>query len=165
MAFIPASVASDDNLRVDFVKAIADPTKPKLTELSAGTDLTYAFTSDGFAPSGDQDINDDARLTLKQKLQSLGQKSETIEPKYVFNPESTADDIARLTLAEGTKGFFVERPAVPHDTPLAVGQFVRVHPVQMGAIKTLDHEPGSPQTVTQACAVVGEVTGLVAIVA
>lgn len=167
MAFVPKSVASDDNYTVLFVPAIADPEKLKVAEVTAAgaVDLTYAFTADGFAPSGDQEVNDDDRLTLGQKLQSLGKKSMTIEPKYVFNPESTADDIARQTLAEGTEGFFVERPAVPHDTAWAADQTYRAIPVRMGAIKEMSHESGAPQTISQACAVIGEATDLLKVVA
>jgi len=129
---VPPAVDQLNSLTIWWVPTLADPTAPKAaTELGAVTSfrLTYSFTTDGWGLTGSQDKTDDPRLTLKQKLESLGVASQSLTLKYV---DSTAAGSAAAVLTEGLTGYFVERRGVPDQTLAAAAQKVRVIPVTLG---------------------------------
>lgn len=165
MAFVPKSVATDDNYKVWWVPTIADPTKPTVGEIEAGVDLTYSFTSDGFARSGDQDAVTDDRLALGVTLNAPGKKSATLDLTIILNPASPEDDIARTTLVDGAEGFFVTRAGVPYVDAVAVGDKVSPIPTTIGGVKNDNHEAGAIQTLNIGAFVTAPIQDFVSVVA
>lgn len=165
---VSQSVATDDHDLIVFVPAggLADPAKPKLTELKALTAilLTYYFTSDGFTPDGDQDSSKDDRWTKAQSFEQPGKATDSLSTTYVTNPANPTQDVARVTLKQGVEGFFVQRPAVPHDDDLKAGDLVMVWPVKCGVQRFEKPESNSQWKITQKQFVVGEVQRLVPVV-
>lgn len=63
--------------------------------------------------------------------------------RYVFNPQGAALSDGKKAyekFPEGTIGYFLERLGMSVDTDIAVGQFVRVMPVTLGA-RNFDYDP------------------------
>lgn len=136
----PASVVFDGTDLVLEVPAIADIEFPALSELNAGSvlDMSCIFSDTGWAPALTEAAVTDNRLCSSTDFGRPGRKSYSIPLMYTFNPESPDDDEARIKLVEGYETHFVERPAVPFDTPLAAWDWVRVYAVVLGR----PHEAG-----------------------
>ena len=163
-----AGVVSDGNGRVVFVKTIADPSKPKATELNSTTAgavvaLTYAITGDGYTHNVTINKVTANRLTLPTQLQYDGTEVDDLSIKYAYT--NTEGDTVRLALKKGTTGYIVERWAVPNGTEYATGQIVTVIPIT--ASTSLPDAPVTNQelTRTQALNVSGAVARDVAVVA
>src|SRR4051812_4253513 len=114
----PPAVDQTGNLLILWVPAIADLQAPKVSELKAAgaKRLTYSFTPDGYAPTGDQEITKDERLSLPQDLEALGKITAGLALKYVDSDEAGS---AKTVLVPGTAGYFVERRSVPNQTDIA----------------------------------------------
>ena len=134
----PPAVDQSGNYVVWWVPTILDLAAPKAaTEIGAATAfrLTHSFTPSGFAFDGDQAVNPDARLTLPQTLESLGELTLTLGMiEYV---DSAAVGSAAVVLkptapATSKSGYFVERRNVSNKTIAAVAQAVTVIPVTVG---------------------------------
>jgi len=162
---VPPAVDQSGNLTIWWVPTIADISAPKAsTELGAAGSfrITYSFTTDGWTPTGDQEILTDDRLTLPQGLQSLGKTTAGLTLKYV---ESTAAGSAAVVLTGGTSGYLVERAGVPNATLAAASQKVRVYPVTLGAQIAGPRDGTGKFTITQVAAITGVVGTPVALAA
>lgn len=90
-----------------WVPTIADPTKPTVAELAAGTPITY----DLFGPTGYNLVPTETRrpitrYTLDQELDAEGTVKYALTLLYVFNRETPTD--AETTIGvRGTAGFIV----------------------------------------------------------
>ena len=163
-----AGVVSNGNGRVVFVKTIADPQKPKVSELNsvvagAVVPLTYGITGDGYTHNVTIDKVTSDRLTLPTQLQYDGTEVDDLSLKYAYT--NTEGDVVRLALKKGTTGFIVERWAVPNGLEYAAGQLVNVIPIT--ASTSLPDAPvkNAELTRTQALNVSGAVARDVAVVA
>jgi hypothetical protein len=125
----PPAVDVTGNLTLFWVTALADRTKPTVAEIKAGKRVTYSFTPDGWAPTGDIEKLADPRLSLPQDLESFGKTTSAVPLKYVDSASPTS---AKTVLVPFTDGFFVERRNVPNKTDIATGQKVRVFPLTLG---------------------------------
>lgn len=155
---VPPAVDQSGNLTIWWVPTIADVAAVKAaTELGgAGAfRVTYSFTTDGWTPTGDQEILTDDRLTLPQGLQSLGKKTRGLTLKYVA---SSAAGSAAVVLTEGLSGYFVERPEVPNATLAAAAQKGFVYKVTLGEQIPGPRDGAGKFTYTQVAAVTGVVS-------
>lgn len=160
---VPPAVDQTGNLTIWFVPTIADMTAPKAaTELGAAGAfrITYSFTTDGYTPTGDQEILTDDRLTLPQGLQSLGKVTAGMTLKYV---DSSAAGSAAVVLkptppATSLDGYLVERPNVANATLAAAAQKVITRKVTLGVQIPGPRDGSGKFTITQIAAITGVVT-------
>ena len=160
---VPPAVDQTGNLTVWFVPTIADMTAPKAaTELGAAGAfrITYSFTSDGYAPTGDQGILTDDRLTLPQGLQSLDKVTVGLTLKYVDSSAAGSAAVVLKPVAPATSlsGYLVERPNVPNATLAAAAQKVITRPVTLGVQIPGPRDGQGKFTYTQVAAITGPVT-------
>lgn len=163
----PASVTFDGTDLVLWVPTLADPAYPTLTELNAGTvvDMTCYFSDTGWAPVLTEAVVTDNRLCSRTDFGRPGRKAYSMPLMYVFNPESAADDEARLALTYLATGYFVERPAVDFDTAIAAWDFVDVYPVVLGEQHPAGRTANSPWLMQQQAYLTGEKQTLVRVLA
>ena len=127
----PGSVGTDGNLTLWFVPygAAVDPTSKAVLDGVTTKRITYSLTPDGFAHTIDEATIEDGRLTLRQALQAAGTVTDNLELSYVYGAD---DDVARVALTEGAKGWIVARYAVPNETDVTVADPVDVLPIRCG---------------------------------
>lgn len=163
---VPDGLLSGGNALVLFVPAIADPSAPTVTELTAAgvVPLTYAAAADGYKHAVTTDDITRDRFTLKQALTEEGTATHTITYTAVYTNDPANDD-ARTALAPGTTGFIVERMALANETGIAAAQVVDVVPIKAG-IQAKDAPVKNQElTYTQKLLVTGIVQSDVSIVA
>jgi len=162
---VPEGTPSDGNGLVLFVPTLADPAKPKVSELTASgvVKLTYSITGDGYNHTVTINKVTANRLTLATQLQYDGTEVDDLAITYAYT--NTEGDIVRLALPKGTRGYIVERWAVPNEVEPVADQLVDVIPIQ--ASTSLKNAPVTNQelTRTQALNVTGKVHRDVLIVA
>lgn len=166
----PDGVLAQGNGGLWFVPSIANVLLPKVTEVAAGFVLSCAIS--GFSPSGDQGTSTDPRYCSTQQFEIPGRNQVSIDPlEYVYDPQNP-DDVDTyeyyVELTEGRKGFAVNRLGLPYDQVLAVGDFVNIYPVIVGAKNDVPIDPtaeGSKIKIRQKLFVSGPVQRDVALVA
>lgn len=151
-----------------YVPVIADylsgPTVDELTGESA-VDLTCQITGDGLVPDTAENNVEDPRLCSKQIFEGRGDFTDSLEITYVFNPGSESDDVARLTLTPGTRGYVVLRWALAYETAIAAGQEVDVYPIEAGVQRKQQPTRNGVHRIAQKLFVIGEVARDVAVAA
>lgn len=164
---VPAGQASDGYGLVLFVPkaGLAHPGEPTVAELTAPTvvPLTYSLTGDGYARTTTVNTITANRFTLRQTIEVDGTITDTLEVTYVYT--NTEEDVARLTLKEGTEGYIVDRLAVANEVPIAAGQLVDVIPFKASVSRKNAPTTNSELTRTQKLNVTGDVKRDVAVVA
>jgi len=128
----PGSVATDGNLSIWFVPygAGTNPASKAILDGLTSKRITYSLTPDGFAHTTDEATIEDGRLTLKQVLQQAGVVTDNLELHYVYG---AADDVARVALTQGVRGWIVVRYAVDNAAALTVAtDKVDVLPIRCG---------------------------------
>lgn len=122
-----------------FVPAIADPSAPSATELSAtgAIDMSCFFYSDTTKPSVSQDgVTAPARVCDTQQFQSLGTAQWAGgNAMYAVDPQGASGDDGKKAyeaLPEGTEGFLAKRVGIAYDTDFTTGDFVSIYPVGFG---------------------------------
>lgn len=119
----PASQGSTGNWRITYVPTGSNPLSAAILVGGTSKDLTYGFTPDGFNRTFNENVVEDARLTMSQVLSRPGTYTEALEVKYV---ESTTSGSPSVVLTEGLEGFIVIRRGVPNSTVFAAAQKVDV---------------------------------------
>ena len=163
----PPAVDQSGNLTVWWVPAIADVNAPKLTEVAAGTRITYSFLSDGWNVQMPQEKLDDARLTSPQKRQSLGMVSPALDDLKYSDSTDTGSAAVVLAPASGEtskSGYFVERRNVAQTELGAVGDMVRVIDCAVG-VQVPGPTQGAGKFTLQQAVAVNKIVGPVALVA
>ncbi|MCS4277717.1 hypothetical protein M2390_002926 [Mycetocola sp. BIGb0189] len=152
----PPAVDQTGNLTLYWalLAALADPTKPKVTEAAGWTRITYSFLPDGYNLTEDQEILKDERLTGKQKLESLGTSEAALELKYV---QSEDPDSAAQVLKEGLTGYIVERAGIPNSTQEAAKQEVLPIKVQLGKQRRGPRDGQGKFTILQKVSILSEI--------
>ena len=169
MVQIPSTPA-DGNTAVWFVPAIADPSTPSLSDLSAESvvDLSCYLTGDGLNLTSDQATITDERLCSTQTFEVPGRKTNTAEITYIDNtnsPHETDSNEAAETLVEGASGYIVTRRGVPYEEAIAADQKVSVWPIQAGAQREVPPEANSVIRTIQKLFVTADVHQKVAVAA
>jgi len=138
-------------VKLAWVPTIMDPDYPTVTELTAGTveDLSCYLTDSGLNPNTTEDTITDGRLCSTQNFTRPGRESNTVGLAYVYNPESAADDVARLTLVNRASGYLVARWGTDYSAAFAAGDLVDVYPVQMGVQMKQPPTANTPLTIAQ----------------
>lgn len=147
----PASVTFDGTDLVLWVPAIVDINEPTLPELQdmAVLDMSCYFAEAGWAPDFDEANVPDGRLCTTDDFGDPGRVTHKIPLVYVTNPAEPTQDEARLTLTDRALGYFVERPAVDLDQPLAAGDLVSIWSVRVGRQKLMDRTMNTKWRVAQ----------------
>jgi hypothetical protein len=157
MGTIPTSVPVDGTRTVSFLSAVAAPAAVTAVEATAGQVISCYLTGDGWAPSGDQATVTDDRWCSSQTFELPGRKTKSLTLRYVFNLDTPADDVARIALAEGAKGYLLNRLQVDSDDAYAIGDWYELWPVTMGEPMVLPAEANAVDRIEQKAFVTGEV--------
>lgn len=147
----PASVTFDGTDLVLWVPSLADIEVPALSELTDPSvlDMSCYFADGGWAPDFTEANVPDQRLCTTEDYGDPGRTTHAIPLVYVTNPDSPTDDEARTTLTDRSLGYFVERPGVEFDIPLAAGDLVSVWSVRVGKQKLIDRTQNTKWRVSQ----------------
>lgn len=164
---VPDAVVADGNLKVLWVPAIADPTAPTVTELTASgvIDLSCWLTKDGFATGGDEQTITDERLCSTQTFEAPGTYSDTLDLIYVYDPQSSVTTDPSNALKRLTKGFVVARWGTAYDEPITASDIVDVIPGQAGVQRKQAPEANATLKMAQKIHVTNRVERDVAVVA
>lgn len=141
----PNSTPVDGNTLVKWVPAIADATVPTATEINAAgaKDLSCWITADGWSPSLSEATITDDRLCDIATYERRGRVQRALAVKYIENPlaaDQASNNVAFVTLAPGTLGYFVVRRGSLYSVAVAAAQLVMVWPVEMG-----EYDPVAPE--------------------
>lgn len=169
MAEIPSTPA-DGNVLVKVVPAVADLSAPKLTEVNAvaGVDISCYLTSDGYAPSVDQQVTTDERLCSTQTFEQPGRVGNGLDLTYIDNtnsPNEATDNKAKDILVPGSEHVLVVRRGKAYDEPLAAGDTVSLYPIKPGVYQELPPEANAVLKIMQKQFVTGPVSRSVKLVA
>lgn len=151
MAFasnIPSTPA-DGNIKTVVVTTLADPSKPSVTELQGGIDISCYITLGGFAYTTSQATISDQRECSDQDYQRPGRKSVSDASVTVIDNTNSelADEYnkAVTAMAEGKTGYIVRRRGLPAADEWAADQKVTVIPVIFGEKQLVAQEENSVQ--------------------
>lgn len=127
----PGSVGTDGNLALWFVPdgASTNPASKAVLDAVTTKRITYSLTPDGFNHTIDEATIEDGRLTLKQQLQEAGVVTDNLELSYVYGAD---DDVAKVALVEGVRGWIVARYATANEADVTVGDLVDIIPIKCG---------------------------------
>lgn len=106
---IPKSVKTGGTRRVIFVEGgVANKAAITKVEADAAENVScYLSRQGGFEQGGEQQTIADDRYCSSQSFEVPGTKQKTLQVQYVFNLGEPTEDVARLTLTEGTKGTII----------------------------------------------------------
>ncbi len=170
----PAGTKVFGRERDAFVPAIADLTAPKLTEITAASaiDLSCYFYNTTARPDVNQNrVTPPPRVCDTQQFERMGLAQwQGGDLRYAVDPQAAALSTGKKALEalpEGTTGFLVVRFGIAVATDFAVGQFVKIYPIEVGAQVDLPEGDGeaAEAAIKQAFAVTAQPTGYVALVA
>jgi hypothetical protein len=161
----PTAVSTDGNIRIFFVSTLT-LSGPTVAQLTAGTELTYYLTPDGFQPQVDEQIITDDRMGDTQTFENQGRHTFSIQQiRYVTNPASPTNDVVATTLVNGTAGYIVTRPGVDADTAWVAAQLIDIYPIRVGRQTVEPPEANSVFHIRQRAFVTGPVLQRVAVAA
>lgn len=160
MVDIPSTPA-DGNMSVLVVPAIANPSAPTVTELTAAgvVDISCYLASDGYTPGLDEQVIEDQRLCSTQVYEQPGRYTRTLDTIYIDNtnsPNAATDNKAKDTLVPRSTHFLVVRRGIPFDTAYAADQEVRVTPIKCGQYREQPPEANSVLKIAQKQFITGE---------
>jgi hypothetical protein len=157
---IPASVSTNGTVRAVFMPAVADRLAPKIaTELEAVASLDFSCyaTGDGVNAETSENNIEDARLCTKAVYEQPGDRTDTLEITYTFNPKIPTQNRAHLELVEGRQGLILLRWAVDAELDWEVGDMGDLYPVTLGAQRKNNPTRNGIHKITQKCFVTGKV--------
>lgn len=161
----PVAVAADGNVRIFFISTIT-LSAPTVAQLTAGQEMSYYLTTDGFQPAVDEQTITDERMGDQQTFENRGRHTYSLQNvRYVFNTPSAANDEAALLLAAGTTGYFVVRWGLDADTAWVAAQKIDIFPVVMGIQMEEPPETNTVLHIRQRAFVTGPVLKRVAVAA
>ncbi len=136
---VQRGTAADGHGIVLWAPTIADPKKPKLTELTGSSvvRLTYGLARDGFTHETEIATVTSGRYTLAQALQYDGTVTDNVTVKWVYNRE-TPTQVETTLGVPGVAGNIVHILGYPNDHVLAAGDKVNaVIPVETSIPKDI----------------------------
>lgn len=156
---------STEEIKVAYVAAIATPAAPKVTELTAGIDLTPFLRRDGLSTPQSGSTVDASDLSSRQNKTAAGSYGAGPVEIRAFRDDTPASDTAYSTLAPGTEGFLAIRRFGGSDVAFAAAQKVEIWPVEVISRAMADVADNDNQSFTVSLAVPGEIFEDVAVVA
>ena len=133
----PTGVKVQGKIRLAFAPT-GSLTAPSLAVITGVTalDVSNIFYEDSWAPSKETNKgNSPRRLGTTQQFEQSGITNHSLgNLRYMVDPQAAAASDGKKAyekFPEGTVGFFYERLALDVNTDFALGQFVRVIPVQV----------------------------------
>lgn len=136
LATLPESIPADGSVKALWVPAIADPTTPLESELTAPevVDLSCYLTDGGWNPTTNEEVSTDPRLCSRQVFERIGRFTDQLELTYVYKGQEpdAEDNKAQATLRHRETGFIVARWGAEYETPIASGDIVDVLPAECG---------------------------------
>lgn len=162
MFILPAAVPSMGTRRVLFHPTVADITKITKAEVTAAENLScYLTRTAGWAPTADQAVITDGRYCSSQDFELPGTKTRQLSLQYTFNLDVPEDDLARLTLIEGTTGVlqhFLQK--ADGDETFDTGDWYEAVPVRLGMQNVVAVEDNAVDRINQRAFITGEWTQL-----
>jgi hypothetical protein len=165
---IPASVSTNGTVRAVFMPAVLDRLAPKLaTEVLAVSSLDFSCyaTGDGVNAETSENNIEDARLCTKAVYEQPGDRTDTLEITYTFNPRLPLQNKAHLELIEGRVGLIGIRWAVDAELDWEEDDMIDLYPVTLGAQRKNNPTRNGIHKITQKCFVTGKVNKDVLLVA
>lgn len=162
-------VSSNETVSLKWVETIADPTAPKLaTELNAASSVQLECLIDGgFDIDFTVERKDLRRMCSRQVRQRSGPVTYSVQDVFVvYDPQDMAAAVSKAyaALTDGNQGYLVERRGIHVDTAWAVGDLVRVIPVEVANANPAPPEDDDELKARVAFTVIGQVQKDVAIV-
>lgn len=160
MTEIPSTPA-DGNTLVLLLPTFADPAAPKLTETASAVDISCYLTASGWKPSLSEQVITDERLCSTEVFEQPGRSTDSLEVEYIDNtnsPDEATFNEAKETLVPRAPQFVLIRTGKPYETPLAVGDKVKIYPIKPGKYNELPPEANSVLKIGQKLFVTGTVT-------
>ena len=161
-------VSSNETVSLRWVESIADPTAPKLTEINATSSVALECLIVGqFNIDFSVDRTQLRRMCSRQVRERSGPVTYSVQDlSVVYDPQDLAAPVSKgyAALSDGNSGFLVERRGVHVDTAWAVGDLVRVIPVEVANANPAPPEDDNELQARIALTVIGEVQKDVAVV-
>ena len=149
---IPRGVKTAGTRRVIFVEGgVANKAAITLAEATAAKNVgCYLSRQGGFEQGGEQQTVQDDRYCSSQSFEIPGTKQKTLQVQYTFNLDEPAEDEARLTLKEGTKGTIIRFfQKDEDDDSFAVGDWYDAVDVECGEQVPVDGEDNAVDKIRQ----------------
>jgi hypothetical protein len=146
----PEGITARGKIKLKAVLTMANTATPALaTEINAASslDVSCFVYGDGWAPNLEQNkVEAPLRLCTKRTVDKFGNVKFTLQDlHYVVDPQGApaSNNVkAYETLTPGLKLYFVERQGLDAElTNYAVGQFVNVHPIELGPERLITGDP------------------------
>lgn len=103
---IPKGIKTAGTRRALFVQGgVAD--KAAITKAEALAAKNVSCYLKTFNQTAEQAVIQDRRYCSSQVFEIPGEKTKSLQVEYVFNLETPTEDVARLTLTEGTRGTLI----------------------------------------------------------
>lgn len=163
-------VSSNETISLRWVETIADTAAPKLaTEINAASSVALECLVVGnFDIDFSVERTQLRRMCSRQVRERSGPVTYSIQDLFVvYDPQDMAAAVsaAYAALSDGNSGFLVERRGVHVDTAWAVGDLVRVIPVEVANANPAPPEDDNELQARVAFTVIGNVQKDVAVVA
>lgn len=134
---IPPGITSMGMVSVYWVDAIADPSVPKLTEVTSPTAALDigCYITEWTVVDAEEEVIEDRRFCSKTVYGDFAEVKVTFDDlRYVIDPQhpDSITSKARAMLTEGKTGFLVLRWGKDNEEPLAVADIVDVYPAKLG---------------------------------
>ena len=162
-------VSSNETVSLRWVETLANPSAPKLTEINATSSVALECLIVGqFNIDFSVDRTQLRRMCSRQVRERSGPVTYSVQDlSVVYDPQDLSAPVSKgyAALSDGNSGFLVERRGVHVDTPWAVGDLVRVIPVEVANANPAPPEDDNELQARIALTVIGEVEKDVAVVA
>ena len=163
-------VSSNETVSLRWVETLANPLAPKLaTEINAASSVALECLIVGqFDIDFSVDRTQLRRMCSRQVRERSGPVTYSIQDLFVvYDPQDLAAPVSKAyaALTDGAQGYLVERRGVHVDTAWAVGDLVRVIPVEVANANPAPPEDDNELQARVAFTVIGEVEKDVAVVA
>ena len=164
---VPLSVTTNGTTAVRFFTTFTDYMAPTAAEVNAVSmkELSCYITGDGLNTDAQENTVTDDRLCSQQTFEQPGDHTRTLELTYIMNPASSANDVARTTLAIGTQGYIGIRWGVLADNAWAAGDKVDIYPVKAGAQRRITPGRNGIHKIIQKFYITGKLADMVAVAA
>ena len=163
-------VSSNETVSLRWVETLANPLAPKLaTEINAASSVALECLIVGqFDIDFSVDRTQLRRMCSRQVRERSGPVTYSVQDLHVvYDPQDLAAPVSKAyaALTDGATGYLVERRGVHVDTAWAVGDLVRVIPVEVANANPAPPEDDNELQARIAFTVIGEVEKDVAVVA